>query len=102
MNYQYTVESIIQVPPESFDPPPKVDSTVVIVSKKDIHRDFSLQELHYTLDLMSQYSRKTLGKISKILAKRDVTLTIPESIQIKRVEQLQREEMSEIIVTNRK
>jgi 16S rRNA (adenine1518-N6/adenine1519-N6)-dimethyltransferase len=101
MNYQYEVQSVIQVPPESFDPPPRVDSSVITVVRKNIQRDFSLNELLYTVDLMSQYSRKTLWKISKILAKRDVTLSIPESLVTLRVEQLGWDQMSEIIVINR-
>jgi 16S rRNA A1518/A1519 N6-dimethyltransferase RsmA/KsgA/DIM1 with predicted DNA glycosylase/AP lyase activity len=100
MNYQYTVKTIIAVPPESFAPPPKVDSAVVTVVKHDSERACTLEEILIVLDLMSQYSRKTLNKISKLLAKRDIQLLIPEELKPKRVEELGWSEMEMIVKVN--
>lgn len=101
MNYQYTVKTVIAVQPEAFAPPPRVDSAVITIVKHDAHRAFSIEEMLITLDMMSQYSRKTLGKISKMLAKRDIHLRIPEPLQKLRVEELWWEEMENIIQVNR-
>lgn len=102
MNYQYVVKTIIAVPPESFTPPPKVDSAVVTVVKHDIQRACGLDEILIVLDRMSQYSRKTLNKISKLLAKRNIQLLIPQELKAKRVEELGWNEMEMIVMGNRK
>lgn len=93
MNYRYSVETILEVPPESFAPPPRVDSAVISVSKHTIARTCSLEEVIGVLDLVNQYSRKTLSKISKLLAKRDIQLVVPEELKAKRVEELSWAEM---------
>lgn len=101
INYAYEVKTLIYVPPESFAPPPRVDSAVISVIKTTTKHNFSLQELIEIIDCMSQYSRKTIGKVSKIVAKRGKYLSIPESLQSKRLEELKREEISKIIILNR-
>lgn len=80
LNNRYDIQYLFTVPPSSFSPPPKVDSAVVSLQRRDV---VILQNEEYEymlvfLDLISPYKRKTLGKIQKMLAKRDVALEIPE------------------------
>jgi hypothetical protein len=50
------------------------------------------------LNLFSPYSRKTLGKISKMLEKKwNWMYIVPEHLQMKRLEELWREELWMII-----
>ena len=97
MNYHYEVETIIAVPPEAFSPPPRVDSAVIVVRKQAIRRSFSLQQLTWFLELVNQYSRKTLWKCIKLLAKHNIVVDIPEALRWKRVEELKWDEMEQIV-----
>ena len=97
INNQYYIEYLFTVLPDAFAPPPAVDSAVVRFVKKE-HAVYSdLSEVEKFLDLVSGMKRKTLGKIQKILAKKDITVRIPEKFLPRRLEELGWDEMREIV-----
>jgi 16S rRNA A1518/A1519 N6-dimethyltransferase RsmA/KsgA/DIM1 with predicted DNA glycosylase/AP lyase activity len=72
LNNRYTIEYLFTVAPESFDPPPKIDSAVVQLKREkneQLNNEKYVRMLDF-LDLVSPYKRKTLGKIQKMLAKK--------------------------------
>jgi len=87
------------VPPKAFSPPPKVKSCLVKFIKKTQHEDCNFKDLEKFLNLYAPYSRKTLGRISKIIQKNEESeaFSIPEELLIKRLEELSREDIKKII-----
>jgi 16S rRNA A1518/A1519 N6-dimethyltransferase RsmA/KsgA/DIM1 with predicted DNA glycosylase/AP lyase activity len=64
------VDYLKTVPAKSFNPPPKVKSCMIGLTKKSQFPSISFKQLLLFLDAFSPYSRKTLGKISKLLEKK--------------------------------
>lgn len=84
--------------PKSFSPPPKVNSCLLWFEPKN-ERVLSDDEYIYMKDILDKISgmkRKTLGKISKM-----TNVNIPENIASKRLEEVSRDEMKEIIKINK-
>lgn len=99
LNNAYTIEYMFTVPPESFDPPPKVDSAVVLFGRKQ-EKEFTwalYERLLAVLDILSQYKRKTLAKIWKMRADDLKAYTLPAVLWSKRLEELGWEEMKRIV-----
>lgn len=92
--YDVSLEMI--VPPQAFNPPPKVDSAIIICTRREKPRLTAAQHTRALefLDLVSTYKRKTLGKIQKII---DDARQIPPHLHAYRVEQLDRTTIAEVI-----
>lgn len=101
LNYGYTVHYAITVPPKAFTPAPKVTSAVVTLNPRTEYPAISVDSLLIILDLLSIAKRKTLGKIAKIYNKKWIWLTMPDTLQSLRLEQLWWDEMEEIIDVNK-
>jgi 16S rRNA A1518/A1519 N6-dimethyltransferase RsmA/KsgA/DIM1 with predicted DNA glycosylase/AP lyase activity len=97
-NFAYNIYYHKTVPAKAFKPAPKVKSCLVEFQKKQNTIDLSFDNLFEFLDLHSQFSRKTLWAISKILLKQDKkTFQIPEELKNKRLEGLSRRDIEEIV-----
>ena len=70
---------------------------MISLLKKEKKPDFSFEKLVEFLDHFSPYSRKTLGKISKMLEKKGMMYDIPSDFQGERLEELTWEEMEMIL-----
>jgi 16S rRNA A1518/A1519 N6-dimethyltransferase RsmA/KsgA/DIM1 with predicted DNA glycosylase/AP lyase activity len=89
LNYAYNINYCKTVWPKSINPAPRVKSCLVEFFQKEDIIDLSFSWLFEFLDLYSQFSRKTLWAINKILQKQwKKTFTIPEEISKKRLEEL--------------
>lgn len=90
LNHSYDVKYIKSVPAKAFKPIPKVKSAVIQLSQKNQQSCVNFEILQEFLDLVSPFSRKTLGRIQKILIKKHKTLpfSIPEIFHKKRLEEL--------------
>ena len=98
VNRAYTVEYVKMVPAKCFSPAPKVKSCLMRFIKKERPEKVSYDKLEDSLNLFSPYSRKTLGKISKMIEKKwNWSYKIPENLQMKRLEELWRNELWMII-----
>jgi 16S rRNA A1518/A1519 N6-dimethyltransferase RsmA/KsgA/DIM1 with predicted DNA glycosylase/AP lyase activity len=58
------------VPAKCFSPAPKVKSCLMRFIKKDSPEKIAYENLEYFLNLFSPYSRKTLGRIAKMIEKK--------------------------------
>ena len=66
--------------------------------KKENITNIDFEQLFQFLDLHSQFSRKTLWSINKILQKQNKKIfTIPEKLKTKRLEELSRENVKDIL-----
>ena len=98
VNRAYTVEYVKMVPAKCFSPAPKVKSCLMRFIKKDTPENVAYEKLEDFLNLFSPYSRKTLGKIAKMIEKKwNWSYIIPEALQMKRLEELNREQLWMII-----
>ena len=97
LNYAYEVQYLKTVPAKAFSPAPKVKSCLIWLIKKDNIPNISFNKLIEFLDLFSPYSRKTLWKISKMIAKKWGSFVIPEHLESKRLEELDWDQLEEII-----
>ena len=98
VNRAYTVEYVKMVPAKCFSPAPKVKSCLMRFIKKEKLEKVSYDKLEDFLNLFSPYSRKTLGKISKMIEKKwNWSYKIPEELQMKRLEELNWEQLWMII-----
>lgn len=97
LNYAYEVQYLKTVPAKAFSPAPKVKSCLIWLIKKDNIPGIDFNKLIEFLDLFSPYSRKTLGKISKMIAKKWWNFTIPEDLEGKRLEELDWNQIEKII-----
>ena len=71
---------VVDVPPEAFDPPPKVDSSVLLIQK---HTNRKSDEFEKMLKLAFTQPRKTLSKnLSSFYAKADI-LSALETLNLK-------------------
>jgi len=100
INNFYHIEYCFTVPPEAFDPPPKVQSAVISLYPKEEPEIDDIERLEKTLGLIAPYSRKTLGRIAKINQKQWVELIIPEEIKGKRLEACKRDEVKILLSLN--
>ena len=97
LNYAYEVQYLKTVPAKAFSPAPKVKSCLIWLIKKDNIPDIDFNKLIEFLDLFSPYSRKTLGKISKMIAKKWGNFGVPEDLEGKRLEELDWNQIEKII-----
>lgn len=85
LNYAYHVTYTKTVPPDAFDPAPKVHSCVLSMVRKPSTRDIDFETQLEVLELFSPFSRKTLGKICKM---QNIDPTPLGDIAQKRLEEL--------------
>lgn len=98
LNRSYTVEYVKMVPAKCFSPAPKVKSCLMRFIKKTQPENIPYEKLEDFLNLFSPYSRKTLGKIAKMIEKKGTwSYKIPEALHMKRLEELSRENLWEIL-----
>jgi len=97
LNYAYDVSYLKTVPAKAFSPTPKVQSCVIWLLPKKTIEDVDFDKLFTFLDNISGFKRKTLNKISKILTKKNIMISIPEKLWKKRLEELKREDMKTIL-----
>lgn len=101
LNDTYEVEYLLTVPPESFDPPPKVDSAVIVLHcrKVPMLQCKKYDRMLALLDIVSMYKRKTLGKIVKMRGEDlgKLPIKIPNELKGKRLEELDWEMMGIIL-----
>ena len=100
LNNGYEIEYLFTVPPTSFDPPPKVDSAVIRLKREKMKKlkDEEYEKMLKLLDIISQYKRKTLGKIWKMRKADLLEFDLPEGLEGKRLEELGWEEMKKILM----
>ncbi len=95
LNYNYKVQLEKIVGAKCFSPPPKVKSALISLNKNKNKIKPNKTEIENILNLFSQFSRKTINKITKILIKKN---KIPNqdynlwNIWTKRLEELSWEE----------
>lgn len=70
INYNYEVSKLLNVWPDSFTPPPSVDSCLISFVKKPLSESIDFDKMLILLDNISGFKRKTLWKIWKILQKK--------------------------------
>ncbi len=98
LNYTYNIEYKKTIPAKAFKPAPKIKSCLVQFQKKETILDLNFNQLFLFLDLYSQFSRKTLWSINKILQKQEKkTFNIPDKLKKKRLEELSWENIKNII-----
>ena len=100
LNWWYEVRYLKMVPPKCFSPAPKVKSCLVKFIKKERAESVKFQTLELFLNLFAPYSRKTLGRISKMIEKKQeggVHFVIPQSLSKKRLEELTWDDVAQII-----
>ncbi|MDD2536944.1 MAG: rRNA adenine N-6-methyltransferase family protein [Candidatus Absconditabacteria bacterium] len=97
LNYGYEVSYLKTVPAKAFTPAPKVRSCMVGLYKKSELPQIPFDTLVSFLDDFSPYSRKTLGKIMKMLEKRDIHYALPVDLLGKRLEELHWKDMEKIL-----
>ena len=97
LNYAYEVQYLKTVPAKAFSPAPKVKSCMIWLIKRDTTPNIPFEKLIEFLDLFSPYNRKTLWKISKMIAKKWGEFNIPENLSRKRLEELDWDQLEEII-----
>ena len=97
LNYAYEVQYLKTVPAKAFSPAPKVKSCMIWLIKRESTPNISFEKLIEFLDLFSPYNRKTLWKISKMIAKKWGEFIIPENLSGKRLEELDWDQLEEII-----
>jgi len=71
LNYNYNLERFIEVPKEKFYPVPKVDSTVVVLTKKDKQK-INYDKLKSILKEAFQFKRKTIQNNIKSIPKEEL------------------------------
>jgi 16S rRNA (adenine1518-N6/adenine1519-N6)-dimethyltransferase len=98
LNHSYNINYCKTVWPKSFNPAPKVKSCLVEFQKKEKKSDINFNHLLEFLELYSQFSRKTLWAINKILQKQwKKDYKIPEQLKSKRLEELDWENIKNIV-----
>ena len=100
LNWWYEVRYLKMVPPKCFSPAPKVKSCLVKFIKKGRSESVEFQTLELFLNLFAPYSRKTLGRIAKMIEKKQESrevFVIPESLAKKRLEELTWDDVAQII-----
>lgn len=94
LNWGYEVSYLKMVPAKCFSPVPKVKSCLVAFSQKSSPEKVAFQALVSFLNVYAPFSRKTLGRIQKMLEKKSETwFQIPEHLKSKRLEELDWEDI---------
>lgn len=93
LNYSYDIQYCFLVSATAFTPPPKVQSAVVSFRRKKESENVDFDRMVEFLDIVSQYTRKTLRKIRKMRTDDLASFTLPAELEGKRVQQLDWEEM---------
>jgi 16S rRNA A1518/A1519 N6-dimethyltransferase RsmA/KsgA/DIM1 with predicted DNA glycosylase/AP lyase activity len=101
LNLCYEITLAVDVAPTAFSPPPKVDSSLIVLSQKSepaLADSATIARMYQFLDIVSGLKRKTLGKIAKMRADQlaELGVTIPVALTSKRLEELARPEMRAI------
>jgi 16S rRNA (adenine1518-N6/adenine1519-N6)-dimethyltransferase len=100
LNYGYNVKYLKWVPAKCFKPAPKVKSAVVQLTIKNEKLKINYGKLFEFLDLYNGFARKTLGKIEKMVSKKNQNwFVIPEELKSKRLEELDWDGVE--LITNR-
>lgn len=99
LRYSCFVVYNFTVPASAFSPPPKVESAVVTIRRHNEKYPFSLERLQSFLDIVSQFSRKTLGKIQKMrkIELEEIHVVIDDKSASKRMEALSRDEVTVLL-----
>ncbi len=107
LNYWYDVTYLKMVPAKAFSPAPKVKSCLVKLEIRSVKCEIEWKKLIEFLELYSGFSRKTLGAIEKIIAKKlkntswkkivENYFEIPENLKKKRLEELSWEDLGKIL-----
>ncbi len=98
LNYWCDVTYLKWVPAKCFKPAPKVKSCLVQLTIKNWELKIDWEKLIEFLELFAPFSRKTLGAIQKMIQKKsDIVFVIPESLQKKRLEELNRTQIQQIL-----
>lgn len=98
LNYAYEVKYLKWVPAKCFKPAPKVKSCLIELRIKDEELRIDFEKLVAFLELFAPFSRKTLGAIQTMLKKKsDIGFDIPETLNKKRLEELDRADLAKII-----
>lgn len=96
LNYSYDVKFFKTVPAKAFSPVPQVDSCLVEMSYV-WEKELSFENLLIVLDLISPYKRKTIWKILKMLEKKWYNIKVDEQVSLKRIEDLNWDDMGQIV-----
>lgn len=90
VNYYYDIEYCFTVDKSAFTPPPKVQSAVVKFTRSTTIPSVPLKSVQWFLDVVSQYTRKTLWKIFKMRHEELLVkwYVLPDNCASKRLEEL--------------
>jgi 16S rRNA A1518/A1519 N6-dimethyltransferase RsmA/KsgA/DIM1 with predicted DNA glycosylase/AP lyase activity len=98
LNYAYDVTYLKGVPAKCFKPTPKVKSCLIQLTTKSEQLTINRDRFIEFLELFAPFSRKTLGAIQKMIKKKsEIKFIIPESLQKKRLEELDRTQIQQIL-----
>ena len=98
LNYSCDVTYLKWVPAKCFKPVPKVKSCLIQLTTKNEQLPIDRDKFIEFLELFAPFSRKTLGAIQKMIQKKsDIKFIIPQSLQKKRLEELDWVNIIEII-----
>jgi 16S rRNA A1518/A1519 N6-dimethyltransferase RsmA/KsgA/DIM1 with predicted DNA glycosylase/AP lyase activity len=82
------------VPAKAFKPAPKVKSCLIECRMQSAECRVKWDDFIQFLEMFAPFSRKTLGAIRKMIQKKSgCKFVIPESLQKKRLEELDRKEL---------
>jgi len=99
LNHSYEVSYLKQVPAKAFTPAPKIKSAVIKLTPLKISRNIDFENMMNFIDQFSGFSRKTLGKITKILKKKWIeNYSIPIEFQKRRLEELNFDDVEKILL----
>lgn len=73
LQWRYRIESVLNVPPEAFDPPPRVDSAIVRMEPLPIDQSVDAQKLSTLVTLAFSQRRKILrGTLGRWMAEQGI------------------------------
>lgn len=99
LNFFYDVTYLKWVPAKCFKPAPKVKSCLIQLTTKSEQLTIDRDKFIAFLELFAPFSRKTLGAIQTMLKKKsEISFSIPESLQKKRLEELTWKNIEDILV----
>lgn len=115
LNYNHIVNYHKTIPAKWFSPAPKVDSAIISIIQSE-QQSVDYDKLLTTLDKISWFKRKTIGKIVKMVCRERVAVhaqssnqediqkswnqgtgSLPDLISKKRIEELSWKEMEELV-----
>ncbi len=98
LNFFYDVSYLKWVPAKCFKPAPKVKSCLIELRIKNEELRIDWNRFVEFLELFAPFSRKTLGAIQTMIKKKsDISFAIPESLKKKRLEELSRDDIQQIL-----